>query len=81
LRGALERLTQRERDILQLVAAGLANKEIARQLQPPCSEETVKGHLKDIFLKLDVRNRAEAAIAWDREERRRQNGAPRTGDG
>ena len=69
MRGAFERLTQRERDILQLVAAGLANKEIALHLQPRCSEETVKGHLKDIFLKLDVRNRAEAAIAWDRGQR------------
>lgn len=63
---SLENLSPRERDILRLVTKGLANKEIAVALEPVCSVETVKGHLKDIYVKLDVRNRAEAAVAWVR---------------
>ena len=41
----MERLSAREGDILRLVAKGLASKEIATRLSPPCAEETVKGHL------------------------------------
>lgn len=51
-------LTGRERDVLGLVAAGYANKQIARQLT--ISEATVKTHLKDIFVRLAAANRAEA---------------------
>lgn len=54
-----EQLTPREREILILVAQGKSNKEIAAQLF--LSEKTVKHHLGNIFRKLRVRNRVEAA--------------------
>jgi DNA-binding CsgD family transcriptional regulator len=60
--GSIDQLAPRERQVLALAARGLANKQIARQLDPPMSEETVKGHLKHIFLKLAVPNRT-AAVA------------------
>lgn len=50
-----EAITERELAVLQLVAAGKANKEIAKSLS--VSEDTVKAHLKSIFLKLDVADR------------------------
>ena len=52
-------LSDREVAVLQLVAIGKANKEIARELG--ISEETVKGYLKSIFTKLDVSDRTHAA--------------------
>ena len=58
--GESERLTRRETDILRLVAAGLANKEIARQLS--ISEKTVKVHLNNVFGKLGVQSRTQAAL-------------------
>ncbi|MGY4508747.1 LuxR C-terminal-related transcriptional regulator [Bradyrhizobium sp. USDA 3650] len=51
----LELLTQRERQIARLVAEGLSNKEIARQLK--VSDGTVKVHLYNIFQKLEITNR------------------------
>ena len=51
-------LTQRERDILGRISQGMPNKQIARVLQ--ISPETVKSHIKRIFLKLAVSTRAEA---------------------
>jgi ATP/maltotriose-dependent transcriptional regulator MalT len=51
-------LTGRERDILCQISQGLANKQIARILQ--ISPETVKSHVKRVFLKLAVSTRAEA---------------------
>jgi DNA-binding NarL/FixJ family response regulator len=62
----VERLSPREREILRLVAKGLANKEIAPTLEPPCKVETVKGHLKAIYAQLGVHNRAEAVAVWMR---------------
>jgi DNA-binding NarL/FixJ family response regulator len=53
-----EGLSEREIQVLGMVAAGNANKEIARALR--LSEETVKGHLKNIFAKLHVTDRTEA---------------------
>jgi DNA-binding NarL/FixJ family response regulator len=51
-------LSDREVAVLNLVAVGKANKEIARALS--LSEETVKAHLKNIFAKLDVTDRTHA---------------------
>ncbi len=53
-----ESLTAREVTILQLVSIGKANKQVAAELG--LSEETVKGHLKNIFAKLDVADRTHA---------------------
>lgn len=53
-----EVLTGRERDILGRIGQGFANKQIARALA--ISPETVKSHIKRIFLKLAVGTRAEA---------------------
>jgi DNA-binding NarL/FixJ family response regulator len=54
-------LSGRERALLELVAAGLGNKAIARRLG--VSINTVKYHLTSIFAKLDARTRAEAVSA------------------
>jgi len=51
-------LSEREAEVLRLVAVGKANKEIAHALS--LSEETVKAHLKNIFAKLDVADRTHA---------------------
>lgn len=51
-------LSPREQEILQLVARGRENKQIARDLG--ISEATVKTHIKSIFARLEVRSRAEA---------------------
>jgi DNA-binding CsgD family transcriptional regulator len=55
---ASETLTARERDIVAMISQGLCNKRIARALE--ISPETVKSHVKHIFLKLTVSTRAEA---------------------
>ena len=52
-------LTKREREILQLVAEGHSNAELARMLW--VTEQTVKFHLSNIYRKLDVANRTEAS--------------------
>jgi DNA-binding NarL/FixJ family response regulator len=52
-------LTERETELLRLVAAGLPNKAIGQQLG--VSENTVKYHMKNILQKLHLHNRAEAA--------------------
>ena len=56
----MKSLTQRETSVLRLVAEGLANKEIARRLS--ISEKTVKAHLNNVFVKLDVHSRMQAAL-------------------
>jgi LuxR family maltose regulon positive regulatory protein len=53
-------LTPRECDILGLIAAGQSNKAIARELG--LGPETVKTHLKNVFLKLDVDRRTQAVL-------------------
>ena len=59
---ALNALTRRELEVLELVADGATNRRIARVLT--ISEGTVKGHLKHIFRKLGTANRAETVSAW-----------------
>ncbi len=54
-------LSKRQLEILQALANGLSNKEIARQLG--IVESTVKVQLKTIYRKINVRNRTEAALA------------------
>ena len=51
-------LSERERDVLGLIAAGSTNREIARRLY--LSPHTVKEHTSALYRKLEVRNRAEA---------------------
>ena len=58
--GSLAALTGREREVLELLGQGLSNKEMAEALV--ISENTIKRHLKAIFAKLEVNNRA-AAVA------------------
>ena len=53
-----EALSPRESDILRLIAEGRSNKEIARDLA--VAPETVKSHIKHIFIKLNVERRAQA---------------------
>ena len=52
-------LTRREREILQLVAEGNTNGQVAKVLW--VTEQTVKFHLANIFRKLDVTNRTQAS--------------------
>jgi DNA-binding CsgD family transcriptional regulator len=54
-------LTERELEVLQLVAEGLTNREIARWLF--ISPATVRTHLEHVFRKLGVRSRAAAVSA------------------
>jgi two-component system, NarL family, response regulator len=51
-------LTERELEVLKLVARGLSNREVARALGRP--DDTVKIHLKNVFAKLGVADRTEA---------------------
>jgi len=61
---ALEELTPREREVLQLVAEGHTNKEIGKALS--ITEDTVKKHMQSILAKLDTTNRAGAVAKLTR---------------
>jgi DNA-binding NarL/FixJ family response regulator len=60
----LDALSDRERDVLRLVARGLPNKLIARELQ--ISEKTVKTHLTSVFRTIGVTDRTQAALWAER---------------
>lgn len=63
--GGVEPLSAREREVLELVARGTSNREIAKELF--ISEATVKTHLTHLYGKLGVKDRAAAvAVAYDR---------------
>lgn len=62
---APHRLNSSQIRILQLIGQGLSNREIAAQVH--LSENTVKSHVQEIFQKLGVRNRVEAALRATRE--------------
>jgi DNA-binding NarL/FixJ family response regulator len=57
---AIAELTPRERDVFKLVARGLSNRDIARELV--LEESTIRSHLKRIFMKLGVRDRVQVVI-------------------
>ncbi len=61
---SVEHFTERELEILRLLAEGCSNREIAAALK--LSERTVRNHMTDILGKLGVRNRTQAAL-WARE--------------
>lgn len=60
VRGSLEALTPREREVLDHIAAGRSNREIARALR--VSEKTVKAHVSSVLAKLGVQDRTQAAV-------------------
>ena len=55
----IEPLSAREREVLSLVAEGLSNREVGRRLH--IAESTVKSHLNNVYGKLGVKNRTQAA--------------------
>ena len=74
----LRGLPPRERQICQLVASGLSNREIAQRLE--IARQTVKNHLHVIYLTLGVRNRTQLAVLVARPAQRRKARKP-AGDG
>lgn len=56
----IDDLTKRELEVLKLLAVGMYNKEIAEKLN--ISERTVKNHVSNIFKKLEVTDRTQAAV-------------------
>jgi two-component system, NarL family, response regulator LiaR len=56
----LQRLSPRERQVLDLIAGGSSNREIARELE--IGEQTVKTHVSSILTKLDLQDRLQVAI-------------------
>jgi len=58
----MDSLTDREMDVLRLIATGLSNKQIAGQLF--ISEETVKVHIRNLLRKLNVHSRVAATVLF-----------------
>lgn len=70
----LDRLTPREGQVLQLIAVGCSNRQIARQLD--IGEQTVKTHVSNILTKLDLQDRVQAAIFALRHQGSARDHAP-----
>lgn len=66
-RNSLKSLTEREREILQLLAEGESNKGIAKTLG--ISNDTVKQHVRHILTKLNLTSRVEAAVLYAVEQK------------
>ncbi|MGW0196143.1 response regulator [Nonomuraea sp. NPDC003201] len=64
LQAAADRLTERERQVCELIAQGLSNNEIAHRLF--ISRYTVKVHVSSILTKLDLPDRVHVLISWSR---------------
>ena len=62
----MQKLSSRQREIAEMVALGMSNKEIAKHAD--ITEQTVKTHLKTIYEKLDVHTRLELAIMINKVE-------------
>jgi DNA-binding NarL/FixJ family response regulator len=63
----LQELTERERQILELIGTGLTNREIGEKIF--LSEKTIKHYVTNILQKLQVRSRVEAALLATRHGR------------
>jgi DNA-binding NarL/FixJ family response regulator len=59
-RDAFPQLTEREREVLELMARGFDNRRIARELF--LSDKTVRNHVSNVMAKLDAEDRAEAVL-------------------
>ena len=68
----IKRLTERELEILRLMALGMPNKVIAGRLF--ITEKTTKTHANNIFRKLDVRNRVQAGLVLQEQQQRNRLG-------
>ena len=68
----VEDLTAREREILELLASGFPNKQIASRLG--LTDGTVRWHLRHVYNKLHVRSRTEAALKFRSTKQDRQDG-------
>ena len=68
----IEALTDREREVLKMIALGMSNKQIGAKLY--ISEKTVKTHANHVFRKLGVTSRLQATLAFQSYQRARRAG-------